>query len=151
LKKIIAGLLALCTFVLCIPMVMAGQNDPVEGDTTVSSDIDVQYIVSIPKDTNIPYSQEKTVIGTVQVNNMLLETGGSVVVTMKTSGQLVHESVASYVIPFTSSFSSQRFSMAEEGVPYEVDIQITKEAWEKAHAGAYRSDLVFEAVYESAE
>lgn len=148
-RACVIWVLVAMVMVMCVPFALADSDQDItvtgkSGSTIVNALVSPQYIVHIPQDTKIPYGQKKTIIGTVSATQLLLEKEYQLEITMQTSNRLVHVDTPSYVIPFTSSFQKACIGMQDIDTPIQVDINISSNAWQQAHSGAYQADLVFE-------
>lgn len=144
--------------ILCaVTLIAAVSALPVSADgdnrsMTVSTEIAPTFLVSVPADLNVPYSQEKTDLGTIRLDTAQLELHKCVKVSMISDNLLKNQADPSVTIAYTitENNSSEAFTSAsylKAGDETDLIIGITKAEWEKAYAGVYNNTVTFQIAY----
>lgn len=84
MKKLTSGLLVLLLTCLCKSSIYA--ENTTGGNTTITTEVEVAYTITIPEKLEIPYGSDVAQPFTVTASVVLLEDGKSVMVTAEGSG-----------------------------------------------------------------
>lgn len=142
----------LITAVSALPVSADGDNRSM----TVSTEIAPTFLVSVPADLNVPYSQEKTDLGTIRLDTAQLELHKCVKVSMISDNLLKNQADPSVTLAYTitegtaetttgKAFDSAVYLTAGEKT--DLTVGITKAEWEKAYAGVYSNTVTFQIAY----
>lgn len=146
-KKILVSILTI-TMVLYIGAISVSAADltpaNTSGQTAITTNVAVDYMVSIPADTTIPYGALTTKIGEVKATKFVTEAGSTLTVTATPANNKLVSALGSE-IPYTCSFTSQVIS--DTTTAYPVNINITQANWDTARAGSYSDIINFAITY----
>lgn len=138
----------LITAISALPVSADGDNRSM----TVSTEIAPTFLVSVPADLKVPFSQEQTDLGAVCLDTAQLELDKCVKVSMVSDNLLKNQADPSVTIAYTitENNSSEAFTSAsylKAGDKTDLIIGITKAEWEKAYAGVYSNTVTFQIAY----
>lgn len=146
MKKLITMILALA---LALPLSVTAFADEAVVTTSIAS----IYLVTIPKDVTVEFSETSTDFGSIALTVAKLDPGYAVQVTVESGGELVNQADESKTIPYTINdaegvFTSGQYWAAGDSTP--LTIGITQEDWDAAYAGEYSDTVTFTISYEKA-
>lgn len=125
--------------------------EPKKSDVTISASIEPAYIVSIPANTSVAFSDTTTDFGSICLDSARLEPDKTVKVTITSDGELNNSADNNTVIPYSLTASNgsteekvvsgYSVMLKNAGDKIDLTINITKNDWNAAAAGNY-SDIV---------
>jgi hypothetical protein len=158
MKKLIATILAL---VLALSLSMTAFAATVDEnsesktvDTTISTTIDPTYTVTIPANLTVDFEATSTSFGEIALENAQVEPGKAVQVDLSASGTLKNATDAAKTIAYTVEDENGVFTSAiyqTAGEKTALSVNITKDAWDAAYAGAYSDTVTFAISYVDAD
>ena len=150
-KRIVSGML--CMMMAAAMAVPVSAAEPQEKSTTLTTDVESEYILTIPKDTQIPFGAEETGIGSVKVTGNV-KPAETVKVDVET-GNFISQDNPQDTIALTlinkndnSEFRTSIWNekeMRDETKEIPLAVQVKGEDWNKAYAGTYQATLTFTA------
>jgi len=157
MKKYLTFMLALALILsVCAFPVLAAEDNR---NAVISTEIDPAYIVTIPADLVVPYGQENTAFGAVELVSAKLEPDKCVKVTLITDNLLENKADTSKTIAYTihegtvesvgDVFTFGRYFAA--GDETDLTVGITQDAWNSAYAGQYDDTVTFQIEYVAAQ
>lgn len=161
MKKLIAFCM---TGILCFGMagtVFATEinqnSDPKTADTILTTSKEASYIVVIPETAGITFDTEVNPIGDIEYIGGNLEPDAYVTVGLSSKTPLENTANSDYTIPYEVCSGNEVFEKVvyneetEANTKIPLNVNITKEAWEKTKAGNYQARLTFSVSYTKAQ
>ncbi len=143
-RKKLLGVSALLS-ILASTQVMAANIT--EQQTTVTTQIEPEFTVSIPTDKEIPFGALSTELGKLTLTRGLLELDHVVRVTAAWDGNL---DSGENKLPYALCADGEEFSYVDfeaENEFISLTVDITQDAWRQAYAGSYSDTITFQINY----
>lgn len=118
-------------------------------ETTITTEIQPTYSVTIPEDTEIPFNETETDFNRVELKSAQLEVGKSVKVSVQT-GALANTDDETKTIPYTVMAGEAKFTGAEyttAGQGTDLTLVVDQDDWDSAYAGTYEGTVTFTISY----
>lgn len=137
-------------FAICAEHPVYGSTTSVAGNTSVSYHVDPSYQVTIPIDTSVQFNETSASYGKIVVTEAKIDEDKCIQVSLNSDFLLKNDSDANAVIPYKimageEPFTKMQYTKAGEETP--LTIEIAKEDWKKATAGAYAGTTTFTVSY----
>lgn len=148
MKKFIATALALC-FVLSLSITAFAAEE--DRETIITTSIKPTYTVTVPADTTVNFNDTETDFQKIIVDAAQIEPDKYISVTLKTDGALNNTTDRTKELPYTitdadgNPFSEGKYY--KQGDSTALKINITKDDWAAAYAGAYKDTVTFTISY----
>lgn len=150
-KRMAAGML--CMMMAAAMAVPAGAAEPQEKSTTLTTAVESEYILTIPRDMEIAFGAEETGIGSVKVTGNVKP--GETVQVDADAGSFISQEDPQDTIALTLTDKSKDITfqssvwneqdMRSETKEIPLAVRVEKADWDKAYAGTYKAILTFEA------
>ncbi len=150
-KRMAAGMLCMMMAVAMAFPVSAAEHQ--EKSTTLTTAVESKYILTIPRDMEIPFGAEETGIGSVKVTGNVKP--GETVQVDAAAGNFISQEDPQDTIALTlidknedSKFQSSVWNeqdMRSKTKEIPLVVRVEKTDWDKAYAGTYKAILTFEA------
>lgn len=130
---------------------VVAETDNQTQETTISTNIDPEYTVTIPANTEVTFNETKTSFGAIVVDSAQLAPDKCLKVTLTTDGKMENSADNTKVIPFEIKAGNNVFTSATyfaAGEKTDLTINITQDDWNKAYAGEYSDTVTFTISYE---
>jgi spore coat protein U-like protein len=119
-------------------------------ETEITTTIDPSYTVTIPANLTVPFNQEVTDFGAVELGSPArLEPNKRIQVTMTCSGSLKNQADTKKVLPYTILTKGEEPAAFTEAVLVKagdkqaLTVNIAADDWNKAYAGTYKDTVTF--------
>ncbi|MGN0515210.1 MAG: hypothetical protein ACI4GD_13125 [Lachnospiraceae bacterium] len=138
------------TALLTLALLAVPASAKASNTISVMYQVDPSYEVVIPSYTDVPYLEETSTYGTIQIKEAILEVDKCILVEMNSSGVLINEEYPQSTIPYkvlhdNKPFTSQKYT--KKGEETKLEISINKEDWKKAMGGTYKAAITFTISY----
>lgn len=155
MKKMLSVGLAILMLALCAIPAFAETTLNQEGSAsmTISTKSTVEYQLTFPADTVIPWESPSTEIGAVTATKLIIEPTKTVKVSVESANAytLVHVEDAEKTIAYTLAGADDLvFGPGEVGKSFPLSVGVTDEQWAQAAAGEHRDTLTFTVEYADA-
>lgn len=155
MKKMLSVGLALLMIALCALPAFAETtlNQAGSASMTISTSSTVDYQLTFPADTEIPWESPSTALGAVTATKLIIEPTKVVKVSVESANAytLVNVDDAEKTIAYTlTGADSLVFGPGEVGKSFPLSANVTDEQWAQAAAGEHRDTLTFTVEYANA-
>ena len=152
-KRIVAG--TLCMMMAASMVFPVSAAEPQEKSTTLTTDVKSEYMLTIPRDMEIPFGAEETGMGSVKVTGNVKPR--ETVRVDATAGSFISQENPQDTIALTlmdestdTQFQSSVWDeqdMRKETKEVPLAVRVKKADWDQAYAGTYKAVLTFEASF----
>ena len=149
----LAGIFSVTALAAAEPTVIDQNSPEPSGKADILTNVEPEFTVSIPGDTNVAFGAEHTDFGKVELVNARLEPGKAIEVSVESNGKLENSADNTKTIAYSLTYSSDMMDVPESlefsvmllkaGENFGLTIDIEAQEWEAAAAGQYSGTVDF--------
>lgn len=127
-----------------------GSTFSTAGSTAINYHVDPAYSVMIPMDMDVSFNETTASYGKIVIEEAKIDEGKCIQVSLVSDFLLKNASDSRAVIPYQIYAGGQPFAMMQytkAGEETPLTVEIDKEDWKKATAGAYSGTVTFDVSY----